>query len=141
LPNKSWTHIEPEDAEVEDAAQLLAVILPNAVQVFTLPGRIRRKGISRGRPGNALRRQDPVRGLIEPQLLPAISDALHMATEHSINFRYCELALMCDDKPAEHLRMHGKAVAASVVLREPPSTVSGHFWMVINVFAQEGSAD
>ena len=73
-----WTHIEPEDAEVEDAAQLLAVILPNAVQVLALPGRIRRKGISRGRPGNVLCRQDPVRGLVEPQLLPGVSDVLHM---------------------------------------------------------------
>ena len=134
-------HIEPENAEVEDAAQLLAVILPNAVQVLALPGRIRRKGISRGRPGDALRRQDPVRGLVEPQLLPGVSDALHMATEHGINFRYSELALMCDRESSEQLKLHGKAAAASVLLRDPMSTVSGNFCMVVNMFAQEGSAD
>ena len=30
-------YVKPQDAEVEDAAQLLAVVLPHAVQVLALP--------------------------------------------------------------------------------------------------------
>ena len=55
--NRATPHVEEEDAEVEDAAQALAVVLAETVQVLALPGRVRRQRIARARARDALGRQ------------------------------------------------------------------------------------
>jgi hypothetical protein len=64
---RSATHIEPEDAEEEDAAEALAVVLAHAVQVGALPGRVARKGVAGGAARDALRAQPCRRALVGRQ--------------------------------------------------------------------------
>lgn len=67
-PGGAWgrcagPHVEAEDAEVEDAAQALAVGLAEAVQVGALPGRAGRQRVARARARDALPGQRAVRGV------------------------------------------------------------------------------